>query len=181
MLSSGAAGKLAIVYLCLGSNLGDREKNLFQALALLSRRANLDAVSSIYETEPVGNREQPFFLNLVCRIITNLGAEEVLHLAKDIEHRMGRKPSQQRNSPRPIDIDILFYDNEAVRTRDLSIPHPRLAERAFVLIPLAEIAPGLVHPKLNKSIAELASNVEGATGVRKWGGFNVPAICGRTL
>ena len=156
------------VYLCLGSNLGQREKNLAQALKLLSQKVNLEKVSSIYETEPVGYKDQPFFLNLVCRITTASNAVEILQLAKDIENRMGRMPGGQKNSPRPIDIDILFYDNQIIKTQNLTIPHPRLAERAFVLTPLAEIAPGLVHPKLNKSIAELANNAEGGSGVRKW-------------
>lgn len=172
---------MAIVYLCLGSNLGDREKNLLEALILLSKQVNLDRVSSIYETEPVGYKEQPFFLNLVCRVMTDLNAEEVLHLVKNLEYKMGRKPGGQTNSPRTIDIDILFYDNLVIKTQTLSIPHPRLAQRAFVLTPLDEIAPELVHPELNKSIADLASNVEGSSGVRKWGGFNVPAICGRAF
>jgi 2-amino-4-hydroxy-6-hydroxymethyldihydropteridine diphosphokinase len=167
MPSSEVDDKLAIAYLCLGSNLGDREKNLFQALALLSKQVNLDKVSSIYETEPVGYKEQPLFLNLVCRITTDLDAEEILRLAKGIENEMGRIPDFP-SSPRPIDIDILFYADSIIKTKTLTIPHPRLTERAFVLTPLAEIAPELVHPELNKSIAELASNVEGGSGVRKW-------------
>jgi 2-amino-4-hydroxy-6-hydroxymethyldihydropteridine diphosphokinase len=172
--------ELPTVYLCLGSNLGEREKNLAQALTLLSQKVNLEKVSSIYETEPVGYKEQPFFLNLVCRITTNMNAEGILHLAKDIENKLGRVPDFP-NSPRPIDIDILFYGDRIIKTRNLTIPHPRLTERAFVLIPLAEIAPELVHPELGKSIAELASSAEGYNGVRKLGGFNVPTICGRTL
>jgi len=160
--------ELAIAYLCLGSNLGERETNLRQALTLLSPKVTVDEVSSIYETEPVGYKEQPFFLNLVCRISTNLPPEELLHLAKDIETKMGRVPSVQINSPRPIDIDILFYNNKIMETQNLTIPHPRLKDRAFVLIPLAEIAPELVHPKLSKSIAQLVNDVKGQKRVRKW-------------
>jgi len=159
---------LANAYLCLGSNLGEREANLRQALTLLSPKVTLDDVSSIYETEPVGYKEQPLFLNLVCRISTNLSPEELLHFAKDIETKMGRVPSKQTNSPRPIDIDILFYNDKIMETQDLTIPHPRLKDRAFVLIPLAEIAPNLIHPKLDKSITQLANVVKGQKGVRKW-------------
>jgi len=159
--------KLPSAYLCLGSNLGAREKNLTWALSLLSQEVNLKKVSSIYETEPVGYKEQPLFLNLVCRITTNLNPGGLLRLAKTIESKMGRIPSFP-NSPRPIDIDILFYDNQIIKTKDLTIPHPRLADRAFVLIPLAEIAPELVHPELGKSITELASNIKGYSEVRKY-------------
>lgn len=173
--------KLAIAYLGLGSNLGEREENLRQALTLLSAKVNLEEVSSVYETEPVGFKEQPLFLNMTCRISTNLPPEELFHLAKDIETRMGRVPSFP-NAPRIIDIDILFYDNTIMETQNLTIPHPRLHGRAFVLIPLAEIAPDLVHPRLSKSIAHLVKDVEGQEGVWKYkGGFDVSAICGRAL
>ncbi len=168
-------------YLGLGSNLGDREDNLGRALARLCTRVSLKAVSSIYETEPVGYEEQPLFLNLVCRIATGLSPGDLLQLAKEIEASMGRTASFV-NAPRPIDIDILIYGDRVMETRELTVPHPRLNERAFVLVPLAEIAPDLVVPGLRQSIACLAAEVDGRGGVRKYrGGFDVSAIRGRAL
>ena len=140
---------------------------MIQALTLLSQKVNLEKVSAMYETEPVGYKEQPLFLNMVCQITTDLSPWELLHLAKGIESKMGRI-SGFPDAPRLIDIDILFYDNQIIRTQKLTVPHPRLADRAFVLIPLAEIAPELTHPELDKSVAELASSVKGRNGVRKW-------------
>ena len=154
-------------YLCLGSNLGKRQDNLDQALNLLSQRLKLGQVSSIYDTEPVGNTNQPRFLNLVCQVHTRLTPMELLALAKGIELKLGRTLGAA-NAPRPIDIDILFYGDQVSKDPDLVIPHPRLAKRAFVLIPLVEIAPDLVHPVRGKTVRELLQGVTETQGVLRW-------------
>ena len=156
-----------IVYLGLGSNLGNRRDNLDKALEFLSQRLRVEQVSSVYDTEPVGNINQPRFLNQVCQLFTGLAPLELLSLAKGIELKLGRAPSTS-NASRPIDIDILFYGDQVIETPELVIPHSRLAERAFVLIPLAEIAPDLVHPVNGKTIKELLEAVGEVQGVCKW-------------
>jgi len=153
-------------YLGLGSNLGNRQDNLDKTLNLLSQRLRVRQVSSIYDTEPVGNVNQPRFLNSVCQVHTTLTPTELLALAKGIELKLGRARGKS-NAPRPIDIDILFYDDQVIETPELVIPHPRLAERAFVLIPLDEIAPDLVHPVSGKTIRELLQGVTETHGVLK--------------
>jgi len=154
------------VYLSLGSNLGDRRANLKKALRLLGECLEIAHVSSVYDTEPVGVGEQPRFLNLVCRVNTDIGPMQLLSLIKGIESSMGRDLSR-RNSPRIIDIDIIFYGDTIIESPELIIPHSRMRERAFVLVPFAEIAPEVVHPLSGERIDELASRVEGRDGVVK--------------
>jgi len=155
------------VYLGLGSNMGNRQNNLDKALDFLSQRLQLEQISPIYDTEPVGDIDQPRFLNLVCQVYTRLAPAKLLALAKGIESKLGRAPGTH-NTPRPIDIDILFYGDQVVETPDLVIPHPRLTERAFVLVPLDEIAPDLVHPVSGKTVRELLEGVTEKQGVLKW-------------
>ena len=155
------------VYLGIGSNMGSRQDNLDKALELLSQRVTLGQVSSIYDTEPVGDADQPRFLNLVCQIKTRLDPVGLLTLAKSIESKLGRKMSGP-NSPRPIDIDILFFGDQILESPKLVIPHPRIEERAFVLIPLSEIAPELVHPVSSKTAKEMLDALQkGIQGVLK--------------
>ena len=156
------------IYLALGSNLGDRMGNLASAVEHLSQKVNIKKVSTVYETEPVYYKEQSLYLNAVLSTVTELEPSDLLRFVKSIESDLGRQPSF-RNAPRTIDIDILFYGDQVAETAELIIPHPRIAERAFVLVPLAEIAPGLVHPVLQKSVSELLAMVKGVDGVRKFG------------
>jgi 2-amino-4-hydroxy-6-hydroxymethyldihydropteridine diphosphokinase len=159
-------GELVEVYLGLGSNMGNRQDNLDRALDLLSQRLRVGKVSSIYDTEPLGNVNQPRFLNLACQAYTRLDPAGLLVLAKGIELKLGRAINK-RNAPRPIDIDILFYGDLVIETPDLVIPHTKITERAFVLIPMMEIAPELVHPIKKKPVKELAKALTEVQGVLK--------------
>ena len=154
------------VYLSLGSNLGNRQANLDMALHLLSERMRMGKVSSIYDTEPLGNVNQPRFLNLACEVFTRLSPEGLLALSKGIERKMGRY--SRSGEPRVIDIDIVLYGDTVLDTPDLVIPHPKMEERSFVLMPLAEIAPDLVHPVLKKTIKELNQAIKEKQGVLKF-------------
>ena len=143
-----------IVYLALGSNLGDRLTNLKQAVASLPPQMEAKAKSRVYETPPWGYADQPMFLNQVIRANTYLEFEPLLKHIKRLEIALGRQPSF-KNGPRLIDLDILFYDDLVMETPSLVIPHPHMHERGFVLLPLNDIAPQLVHPTIRKTVNEL--------------------------
>lgn len=143
-----------IVYLALGSNLDDRLANLKQAIATLPPQMEVKAKSYVYETPPWGHEDQPKFLNQVVMVKTYLEPEPLLKHLKRLETTLGRKASFQYG-PRLIDIDILFYDDLVLDSPSLVIPHPRLHERGFVLLPLMDIAPDLIHPVIKKSVREL--------------------------
>ena len=146
-------------YLSLGANLGDRLDQLRQALDRIRSCGSVEKISRCYETKPVGYLDQPDFLNLACLLITELTPPELLKKLKLFEEQMGRQPSF-RNAPRPIDIDILLFDDLIIDSPDLAIPHPRMSERAFVLVPLADIAPEAIHPILRIPVSEMLGQAD---------------------
>lgn len=143
------------IYLALGTNLGDRAHNLAEAVGRLAQVMTVTQLSPIYETTPWGVLDQPDFLNQVIAGSTGLSPFALLAATQAIEIAMGRRPDSPRYGPRLIDIDTLFYDNLTFASYTLTLPHPRLVERAFVLQPLADIAPDLVHPGLGCTVATL--------------------------
>jgi 2-amino-4-hydroxy-6-hydroxymethyldihydropteridine diphosphokinase len=156
---------LSLVYIALGSNLGDRAANLAKAREMLTDDIQVLKRSSIYQTAPWGYSEQDDFYNQVLDCETSLRPLILLNTLKKVEKKMGRKKTF-RNGPRVIDLDILFYDDLILKTRRLVIPHPGLHERAFVLVPMAEVNPGFVHPVLGKTIVALLAKVDQAGVVR---------------
>jgi len=155
------------VYIALGTNVGEREANLLQALQLLPESGvQIRRVSSIYETEPVDYVDQEWFLNAVLEAQTDLDALDLLSALRVIEARMGSKKAFAKG-PRKIDLDILLYGNETIDTPELQVPHPRMLERKFVLIPLAEIAPNLRHPSWKAGVAQLLTATRDPSAVKK--------------
>lgn len=154
------------VYLALGSNLGDRARNLKAALAGLADFVDVTRVSPTYETEPKYLEDQPRFFNLVVAGRTELVALDLLASIKALETLLGRTPSE-RFGPRLIDLDIIFYGKEQIDLPDLTIPHPGLAERAFVLRPLADIAPTMRHPASGKTVKAMLDELPEDDGIKR--------------
>ncbi|GAE28005.1 2-amino-4-hydroxy-6-hydroxymethyldihydropteridine pyrophosphokinase [Halalkalibacter wakoensis JCM 9140] len=157
------------VYIALGSNIGDRASFLEKAIALLEKQSEIQLVrrSSIYETEPVGYVDQQSFLNMVVHIQTTKSAKELLDVTQSIEQYCGRE-RDVRWGPRTIDLDILLFDEDNLMLEDLIIPHPRMWERAFVIVPLMEIHPNLYAKQLDQTIKEIYEDLPDKEGVRVW-------------
>ena len=154
------------VFLALGSNLGDRRANIEKALARLEAEGvKVRRVSSLYRTEPVGYTAQPWFLNCAAEAATDLMPLQLLRRCQAVQRELGRRPGR-RNGPRPIDIDILMYENAVVRSGELTLPHARMAERRFVLVPLCEIAGEAEHPVTRRTVREMLADAPPAAVVK---------------
>jgi 2-amino-4-hydroxy-6-hydroxymethyldihydropteridine diphosphokinase len=165
---------MALAYLSIGSNIGDREAELRHALTRLAEVGRVVAFSSFYETEPVEYSEQPWFLNCAAALSTGKTPQELMASLLDIERQMGRERTQkkrtQKKGPRSIDIDILLLDDLVIHSQQVTIPHPAMQQRRFVLEPLAEIAAEAVHPVLKKTIRALLDALPPGQKVTRIGG-----------
>ncbi|MEG9298850.1 2-amino-4-hydroxy-6-hydroxymethyldihydropteridine diphosphokinase [Mangrovibacillus sp. Mu-81] len=163
----------SIAYISLGSNMGEREAYLEKAINILHNHGKINVlkISSIYETEPVGFTEQGKFLNMVIEVRTDLSPEILLQQCLQVEIDLGRK-REFKWGPRIIDLDILLYDHENIESENLLIPHPRMQERAFVLIPLLELEPSLGHPVLRTPFIRFLDEIPDKEGVRLWKQIN---------
>ena len=155
------------VYIGLGANLGDRAAYLARALGELDAIVRVRACSAVYETEPVGYENQGWFLNMAVQAGADDGPRQLLGKLKAVEQRMGREPSV-KNGPRCIDLDLLLYDDRILNEPDLVVPHPGIPDRGFVLVPLCDIAPDLMHPVLRQPVRRLLERIRGSAQVRPW-------------
>ncbi len=163
-------GQTKTVYLSLGSNVGDRAAQIARAVeAMAAAGVKVLRQSALYATEPVDFREQGWFVNCVVEAETELMPRQLLHALQEIERGLGRR-RMVRRGPRVMDIDILLYGSSVVRAAELEVPHPRMAERRFVLVPFAELAPEVRHPTLHKTAAELLAATRDRGNVRRWRG-----------
>jgi len=158
---------VTIAYIALGANLGDRLQTLRAAVRDLAEVESIEAISSVYETDPVGYADQPAYLNAVVAIDTALTAEGLLDTLLSVERAHGRVRTFP-NAPRTLDLDIILFGDEVRQSERLTIPHPRMQERAFVLVPLNEIATDVVVPKLNTTVADLLARLGSVSGVRRF-------------
>jgi 2-amino-4-hydroxy-6-hydroxymethyldihydropteridine diphosphokinase len=168
-----------LVYLSLGSNVGNRQTHMRNAIARLESLGRVVAVSSLYETEPVEFTNQPWFLNCAVAVETEQMPKQFMAAVLKIEREMGRRRTQEKG-PRTIDIDILLFGNATVDLPELTIPHPAMHERRFVLQPLNEIAPDLKHPVLKKTIRSLRDDLPPGQAVNKLGEVSKAAVLSET-
>ena len=150
---------MAGIYIALGANLGNREANIRLALRMLGPLVRVEAVSPLYESPPQPPAPPPAYVNGVCRVVTGLDPLLLLRHLKRIEEAIGRRPSSERWAPRPIDLDIALFYDEIIETPELTVPHPRLTERAFVLRPLLDLDPDLTHPATGTKLSEALERV----------------------
>ena len=155
------------IYLSLGSNLGDKLANLKKTIYYLKKNIKVLKISKFYKTEPVGYKNQDWFLNCTVEAETDINPLDLLKLLKSIEKKLKRVKTW-KYGPRTIDIDIIFYGDKVTKTRKLVIPHPRMHRRLFVLEPLSNIKPNLVHPTIKNTIIELKNNVKNKVHVHRW-------------